>query len=126
MKKKIIYLWLFHDIDLKLCYKGREPEDGNFGVNDNNGYVDDKNGYVHDKKEYVDNKNGYVDNKNGYVDNKKKIKPLLLLIQVLFFILRFYHLIKILIKMILASFDQTTVLMQMNVSILFVVLLNSR
>ena len=46
---KWIYLWLFHGIDLKLCYKGREPED--LGVNDKNLYVDNKNGYVDNKNE---------------------------------------------------------------------------
>ena len=81
---QIIYLWLFHGIDLKLCYKRREPDDDD---DDDDGNTD---GGV-DGEEFV---HGDVDNnkKRDMID-ENKIKPLLLLIQVLLFILRFYHLI---------------------------------
>ena len=84
---------------------------------------------------YLDNEkfvHGYVDNKefvHGYVRRRpgqNKNKPLLLLIQVLLLILRFYHLIKFWMETISGRIYENTVLMQMNVSILFVVLLNSR
>ena len=59
--------------------------------------------------------------------DKCEIRPLLLLIQVLFLILSLHHLIDWMVSDIGFWFQfKSTVLMQMKVSILFVVLLNSR